>query len=155
MQQRVFAYGTLIFPGIASLVTGEQPGRQKARLDDHARHALRDQPCPGAAASSGESIPGLLVHGISPVALARIDEFEGGRYRRQPVNVQGDDDRECRALVYLLRPRWHPLLLPRDWCHHTFHRRWHTHYIRRLSAKSGAARVGRARRARGEWHAGA
>jgi hypothetical protein len=79
------------------------------------------------------------LQGLSPGALARIDEFEGERYRRQPVTVQGDDGREYPALVYLLRPRWHSLLLPHDWCHETFHRQWHAHYIRRLSAQSGEA----------------
>ncbi|MDZ7828375.1 MAG: gamma-glutamylcyclotransferase family protein [Halofilum sp. (in: g-proteobacteria)] len=139
MQHRVFAYGTLMFPGIAAVVTGEQPPRQGARLDGHARRALRDRPCPGAFPCRDESIPGVLLHRVSPRALARIDEFEGERYRRQRVNVQADDGVEHTALVYLLRPRWHPLLLPHDWCHDTFHRQWHAHYIRRLSAEFGAA----------------
>lgn len=138
MQYRVFAYGTLMFPGIASLVTGEQPARQEARLDDHARRALRDRPCPGAVACSGESIAGVLLHRVSATALGRIDEFEGERYRRQRVTVRADDGDLYPALVYLLRPHWHVLLHPHDWCHDTFHRHWHAHYIRRLSAEFGA-----------------
>lgn len=139
MQHRVFAYGTLMFPGIASAVTGEQPAWQDARLDDHARRALRDRPYPGAVPRSGESIRGVLLHRVSPVALARIDEFEGALYRRQQVNVLGDDGDRYPALVYLLRPRWHPLLLPRDWYHETFHRQWHAYYVRRMTGERGEA----------------
>lgn len=139
MQHRVFAYGTLMFPEIASAVTGELPARQDARLDDHARRALRDRPYPGAIPRSGESIPGVLLHRVSPMALARIDEFEGALYRRQSVVVLGDDGDQYPALVYLLRPRWHPLLLPRDWCHDTFQRQWHAHYVRRMSGEFGKA----------------
>jgi len=142
MQCRLFAYGTLMFPEIASLVTGERPPRQDARLDDHARHALRDRPCPGAVPRGGASIPGTLLHRLPPGALSRIDAFEGERYRRVSVNVRADDGDEYPALVYLLRPRWHPLLLPHDWCHESFQRQWHARYVRRLSAEFADASAG-------------
>lgn len=131
MRYRVFAYGTLMFPEIAAAVAGERLECEPARLPDHARHALRQRPYPGAVPCPGRQIEGVLCHDVSARALARIDAFEGGLYRRHHVAVRfGDQGESCGALVYLLRPRWHPLLLRADWCPDTFRERWLEHYLR-------------------------
>lgn len=136
MRYRVFAYGTLMFPEIAATVTGERPRGESARLPDHARHALRRRVYPGAVQRPGHAIEGVLYHDLSPAALARIDDFEGELYRRHRVTVlAGCDQRPCEALVYLVRPRWHPLLLPHDWCPDTFRREWHANYLQRCNAE--------------------
>lgn len=136
MRHRVFAYGTLMFPEVAATVTGERPTAESARLPDHARHALRQRVYPGAVRRPGHSIEGVLYHDVTPAALVRIDDFEGELYRRHRVTVlAGTGERPCEALVYLVRPRWQPLLLPQDWCPDRFRRKWHTEYLRRCSAE--------------------
>ena len=136
----LFAYGTLMFPAIATAVTGERIGSGRARLDHHARHALRECAYPAAVPRRGQHIDGLLLEGVTSSALARIDEFEGNRYRRRRVTVVDEDGVSRSALVYLLRPRWHALLRGEDWCPETFRREWHDHYVERLSGKYGAGR---------------
>lgn len=134
MRYRVFAYGTLMFPEIAATVTGERPAAESARLPGHARHALRERVYPGAVPRPGHEIEGVLYHDLTPAALVRVDEFEGELYCRRRVTVLGGpDERPCEALVYLVRPRWQPLLLPRDWCPERFRREWHAAYLQRCS----------------------
>lgn len=136
MRHRVFAYGTLMFPEIAATVTGERPASESARLPGHSRHALRQRVYPGAVPRSGHSIEGVLYHGLTPAALARIDDFEGELYRRHRVTVlAGPDGHSCEALVYLVRPRWQPLLLPQDWCPDRFRREHHAAYLQRCSTE--------------------
>lgn len=132
MRYRVFAYGTLMFPEIAASVTGERTPHERARLPDHARHALRRRIHPGAVHRPGHSIDGVVYHDLTPAALTRIDDFEDPLYRRHRVTViAGEHARECEALVYLLRPRWQALLLPHDWCPETFRRHWHARFLER------------------------
>ena len=134
MRYRVFAYGTLMFPDIAAAVTGERVEQEPARLPDHARHALRGRVHPGAVPGPGHAVEGVVYHDVTPAALRRIDHFEGALFRRHRVTVlAGADARPCSALVYLLRPRWRPLLLARDWYPHRFRRDWHSHYLRHCS----------------------
>lgn len=136
MRHRVFAYGTLMFPEIATTVTGERPVSESARLPDHSRHVLRQRVYPGAVSRPGHSIEGVLYHDITPAALVRIDDFEGELYRRHRVTVlAGPDGHPCEALVYLVRPRWQPLLLPQDWSPGRFRRECHAAYLQRCSAE--------------------
>ena len=130
MHYRVFAYGTLMFPDIAASVTGERATHERARLPDHVRHALRQRIHPGAVRRPGKAVDGVVYHGLSPAALDRIDEFEGTLFRRHRVTVVAEaDGRPLSALVYLVRPRWRPLLLPHDWCPETFRRDWHARFL--------------------------
>ena len=130
MGHRVFAYGTLMFPSIAHAVAGEAAPARSARLDDHARHALRDRAFPGAVPRPGSRIDGRVYEHLSAAALARIDAFEGNLYRREQVWVRvGEEGRACEALVYLLRPRWRALLLARDWSPEQFRRDWLHRYL--------------------------
>lgn len=138
-RHRVFAYGTLMFSGIATPVTGERIACRRARLDDHARHALRARPYPGAIPRYRHRIDGVLLEGVTASALARIDDFGGDLYRRRRVALVDMDGESRSALVYLLRPRWHPLLLDGDWCPETFRRHWHRRYVERLSDDGGAS----------------
>lgn len=134
MRYRVFAYGTLMLPEIAASVTGECPQPEPARLPDHARHALRQRVFPGAVPRPGHAIDGVVYHDLTAAALERIDDFEGTLFHRRRVTVlTGGDGRESSAFVYLLRPRWRPLLLARDWSPRTFRRHWHPHYLRHCS----------------------
>lgn len=130
MRHRVFAYGTLMFPAIARAVSGEAAPARPARLDDHARHALRDRAYPGAVPRSGACIEGIVYGQLSAAALARIDAFEGELYRRDEVPVRvGDEGQPCTALVYVVRPRWRTLLLARDWSPEQFRRDWLDRYL--------------------------
>ncbi len=131
----MFVYGTLQFADVLAAVTGRRFEGVVATLDDHARYCVKQQPFPGIVPQAGSQVRGLVYRGIDPVALARIDEFEGELYRRETVSVRTDDGRDIEAQAYVVRPRFHSLLADAPWDEDTFARRWRERYVRACRAE--------------------
>ncbi len=91
--RHVFAYGTLIEPGLVDAVLGHKHvgERLAARLVGYERLTVPDYPYPYLVPRPGASVDGVLLMDLSAYdmqALDRYEEVESGVYRRETVEVQ-------------------------------------------------------------------
>jgi gamma-glutamylcyclotransferase (GGCT)/AIG2-like uncharacterized protein YtfP len=85
--QRVFVYGTLLFPAVLRAVTGAEFPRRAARLEGFARYGLRGEVVPALVADPSASTEGALLEAVGQAALDALDRFEGALYQRRGVVV--------------------------------------------------------------------
>jgi gamma-glutamylcyclotransferase (GGCT)/AIG2-like uncharacterized protein YtfP len=117
----VFTYGSLMFPEVWIRVTGGGSGEgQPARLRDFEARRIRGQSYPALVRKPGAVTDGVLYPSVAPVALARLDTFEGDFYQRLEVRVEtgGTEDSvgtEIFAGVYVAAMEEHPDILPELW----------------------------------------
>lgn len=137
MTHTVFVYGTLQFGDVLAAVIGRRLEGRAATLPDYARYAVKREPFPGIVPEPGSTVRGLVFSDIDPVALGRIDAFEGELYHREVVRVHTDDGQEIDAQAYVMRPRYSALLADAPWDEDTFARRWHDRYVRACRAGRG------------------
>jgi gamma-glutamylcyclotransferase (GGCT)/AIG2-like uncharacterized protein YtfP len=111
----LFAYGTLMDSAVWSEVAREDCPRQRAELRGYEARRLDGVPWPALAVVSGAVTHGVLYSGISAGAMARLDEYEGDWYVREPLEVVTACGKTVTAAVYLLAPGREDLLLPERW----------------------------------------
>lgn len=110
-----FTYGSLMCEQIMAAVCGMKLMSAPARLEDYSRHPIRDQDYPGMIPARGGEVRGVLYQNVPPLALARLDAFEGAQYERTTVRVKLADGRAIEAETYVFRPEHAALLLPGEW----------------------------------------
>jgi len=115
MQCALFSYGTLMFAPVRRLHSRRPLATERAVLSGYARHALRGSSYPGIVPNASASVAGVLVRGISPSLLARLDRWEGAEYVRTPVRVEMARGERLPAVCYVLAPRAAQRILPHDW----------------------------------------
>ena len=88
----MFYYGSLChLPLLELVLQGEQYDVRSAALPDHRVSWVQDQPFPIIEAREGHVAQGILVEGLSPSAVERLDFYEGGfDYALKEVSVRPD-----------------------------------------------------------------
>ena len=81
-------------------ITGQYFPTIDATLYDWKRCRIHDETFPAATPVAGESIEGILWLGVSAPALERLDNFEGGDYRRITVKVSDRLGQVYPAQIY-------------------------------------------------------
>ena len=95
-----FFYGTLCNEALLQRVLGRPVQGQPAALANHAVFWAKDGPYPVIRACAGAKAEGLLIDGLTPADVARLDFYEGGfGFRKQEVQVHAAG-RDVSALVY-------------------------------------------------------
>ncbi len=115
MPAALFTYGTLMFAPVRRLHSRRGLAAEPATLAGYGRRALRGASYPGIVPEAGGSVAGMLVRGVSPALLAKLDRWEGAEYLRRPVRVALASGEEVPAFAYVLAPRARARALPRDW----------------------------------------
>jgi gamma-glutamylcyclotransferase (GGCT)/AIG2-like uncharacterized protein YtfP len=115
MNAALFVYGSLMFEPVRRLHSRRALATEPATLPGYGRRALRGAGYPGIVPAPVESVAGLLVRGLSPALLARLDRWEGAEYVRIPVHVALASGAAAPAYTYLLAPRARARALPHDW----------------------------------------
>jgi gamma-glutamylcyclotransferase (GGCT)/AIG2-like uncharacterized protein YtfP len=115
MRSSLFCYGTLMFAPVRRLHSRRALATESAVLRGYARHALRGSSYPGIVPDANATVAGLLVRGISPALLARLDRWEGAEYERTPVRVETARGERVPAVSYVLALRAAQRILPQDW----------------------------------------
>ena len=89
MQHSVFAYGTLLLPGVQETVIGRQIEGKPDRLAGHRKSSVRDGDTsyPNIVSAEGEHVDGYILE-VSQDELARMDMYEGGIYTRLKVTLE-------------------------------------------------------------------
>ena len=96
-----FFFGSLRDRDILLAVSG-QGARHLAfrdgRLSDHALHRVAQENYPLLVESPGESVPGLIVSGLTTPEIERISFFEDSYYRPRPLDiVTADGVQKCHV----------------------------------------------------------
>jgi len=101
MSARIFVYGTLQDERLVEQLLGRRPPWQPAVLEGYCRMLDASIGYPVVHPLAGASVDGRLLEGLDPAALAALDAYEGGDYRRVTVRVQTSDGRTVDAYAYV------------------------------------------------------
>ncbi|HEU4429545.1 MAG TPA: gamma-glutamylcyclotransferase family protein [Myxococcota bacterium] len=130
MTRQLFTYGTLMFPAVVRRLARRALPMRPAQLRGFARRALRGVGYPGIVPDCDAVVTGVLVGGVSPALLARLDRWEGVEYERRLVSVETLDGAPALAHVYALAPRTLPRVLAIDWDAAAFEREQLARWLR-------------------------
>ncbi len=111
----IFAYGSLMIPGVMRAVTGRDFVSIPAFLRDHARYRVRGESYPGMIQDKGSMTPGVLYLDLDHDAVKRLDDFEGAWYERTPVGTETGEGKILKAETYLFKPEYRGLLTRDPW----------------------------------------
>jgi gamma-glutamylcyclotransferase (GGCT)/AIG2-like uncharacterized protein YtfP len=93
--------------------------------------SLRDVSYPGLIPAPYDSLAsGLLRSNVSPIALARLDAFEGHDYLRQLIAITLPDGSTSSAWAWIVSPAAMHLVLPDPWDADLFARDSLTDFLR-------------------------
>jgi gamma-glutamylcyclotransferase (GGCT)/AIG2-like uncharacterized protein YtfP len=140
MHTSLFTYGTLSFPPVVRRLAGRPLAMEAATLEGFSRHALRGAGYPGIVRERGARVAGVLVHGVWPALLAKLDRWEGAEYARLAVRVETAARGAALAWVYALAPRALARALPGDWDAAAFERRELARWLR-AAARASAREI--------------
>lgn len=79
----LFFFGTLLDPDVRALVTGVAPETLELRpasLPGFARHRVRGRSYPMLVPAPGRRIEGMICRGAGPLAIRRLNAYEGAEY---------------------------------------------------------------------------
>jgi gamma-glutamylcyclotransferase (GGCT)/AIG2-like uncharacterized protein YtfP len=114
--QRLFVYGTLMYPAVFQAVCGASLLGQAATLEGYVRRRVRDAIYPAIVACAGARTTGLLVEDLDDGQWARLDAFEGAAYARIVVAVERTADGiRLPAQTYVAAPAAVHALLDEIW----------------------------------------
>ena len=90
----LFVFGSLMDHDVLSLVAGMDMRSlklQAATVSGYRQAAVAEESYPVLVESAGSGCNGLLIYGLTPVALERILFFEGEEYSLSPISVLPED----------------------------------------------------------------
>lgn len=97
----LFVYGTLRDDGVVRQVTGRVFPKVEGTLTGYCRvEASPRFPYPYLVAREGASVRGMVLMGVDPEGLGRLDEYEGECYERRRVTIS-TRQRTHEAWVYV------------------------------------------------------
>jgi gamma-glutamylcyclotransferase (GGCT)/AIG2-like uncharacterized protein YtfP len=100
---------------VMDVVVGRRFAAQPAVLPGYRRRLVRGAVYPAVVPAPSESVAGVLLEGLDPSALARLDRFEGPLYARPELRVTLAGGESRSAFVYVLRPEHASLLSDAPW----------------------------------------
>lgn len=139
MSEKLFVYGTLMFPEIRSALVRREFETFPAVLQGYRRSAVvlaGRAPVPGIVVDETASVTGLVLRGVDRKSLWIFDTFEGvkdGLYTRLRVTVKDGEGKAVEALTYVSGPAVREML-KEDWDPESFRRRHLVAYRRRIIA---------------------
>lgn len=128
----IFCYGTLQYADIMQKVTGQQFRSQRAILYDYGRYTVKDRVYPAIIHEPGNSVEGVLYHGLDTDHIERLDRYEGREYSRIAVGVVARNGDARRALVYVFDHDKSHMLAAADWDRDVFEAEYMKRYMSRL-----------------------
>lgn len=127
----LFAYGTLMFPGILVALIGRVPDSTPATLAGWRAAALPERTYPGLVPAVRTTAAGRLLTGLTPAEWEIIDTFEGGGYDLTPVTLVDGRSGWTYTWADDIAP------LPYDWSAERFAAEHLAGYVARLAARRG------------------
>ena len=104
-----FFYGTLCHAPLLAAVLGRAVPMRPARLAGHAVHWVADHAFPMILTQAGGVAAGVIVEGLEPTDIARLDFYEGGfDYATHEVTAEADGTRIAARVYIATADRLHP-----------------------------------------------
>ncbi len=100
----LFVYGTLCSESLRRRLIGRRVCAVPARLEGFRVWRVRGEDYPALCPAPGGRVDGMVLIGLRPLELRRLDRYEGGEYVRRLCRIEVNG-RSCRAWVYLWRGR--------------------------------------------------
>ncbi|SMC74414.1 NUDIX domain-containing protein [Primorskyibacter flagellatus] len=108
----LFFYGSLRHVPLLEIVLGRAAGgidMQPATLPDHAVRAVAEGPFPTIGAEQGAETQGLLVRGLDPQDIARLDFYEAGfEFDTRGLPVETDEGAIMAQVYFPAGDHWTP-----------------------------------------------
>jgi gamma-glutamylcyclotransferase (GGCT)/AIG2-like uncharacterized protein YtfP len=139
---RLFAYGTLMLPALVQALLGRRVHARPARLEGFARYRMRGRPYPGIVAMPGAATQGVLIEGLTPADVRRLDAFEGTLYQRRRVEVTAAGGARLPAETYVIPEARRWLLTGEAWSRERFERRHLPTWVRSSARGCAADEIG-------------
>jgi gamma-glutamylcyclotransferase (GGCT)/AIG2-like uncharacterized protein YtfP len=128
----LFAYGTLLFPGVLRAVAGRSFEGVPATLEGYLRRRVVGEIFPAiVAGSERDRVDGVIYAGLDQRAWRRLDRFEGDLYVRRRLLIA-----EAEVDTYVLADVWRHRLAAEAWDPAAFARDHLDAFLVRLSRAS-------------------
>ncbi len=101
---KLFAYGTLMWPVVLESVIGRRLEGVPAILEGFIRLRVKGEHYPVIVPSATDVVEGMIYVGLTATDFQHLDRFEGEAYDRVTVQAGG-----AHAQAYVLSDRWRHL----------------------------------------------
>jgi gamma-glutamylcyclotransferase (GGCT)/AIG2-like uncharacterized protein YtfP len=110
----LFAYGTLMFPGVIKSVIGRVPESRSAVIEGYRRLEVAGELFPGLLEGENDRVEGIIYANISREEWERLTAFEDDFYELQEVTVDCLG-RRVSAFAYIVPPSRKSVLSESAW----------------------------------------
>jgi len=111
----VFVSGPLMFAELIKAITGKPFIGQSGLLHGYAQFAIKDEGQSAMIPFPDRAVDGVVYCDVDPESLARIDAFQGKRFDREEVTVEGENGTWLEASAYCLKLRRRKELSVKAW----------------------------------------
>lgn len=124
----LFAYGTLTFPEVISVVIGRVPSSQPAEIHGYKNCCVRGKSFPGLIYAGRGVVRGVLYFGLTGDDWAKLNAFEDEFYQLEQVGVITEHVSQP-AKAYIVPPQNAAVLTSEIWDPEIFRRDFLPHYL--------------------------
>ena len=142
MSRALFAYGTLMLPELVEALLGRRLHATPARLEGYVRYRVRDRLYPGIVGQPDATTEGVVIEGLEPADVRRLDAFEGPLYERRQVEVIAAGGARIRAETYVIPESQRELLTDEPWSREHFERQHLPSWVRLCTLRRTADEIG-------------
>ena len=129
---RLFAYGTLMFPGIFAAVCGVSRVGRPATLADFACLRVRGHVFPGIMPRAGATTTGCIIDDVDGALWRHLDEFESDFYERITTTAVDQSGAKVDVQTYVVRQANRHILEEDAWSADEFETRHLASYLARF-----------------------
>lgn len=126
----LFVSGPLMFRDVIKAVTGKTFAAQCGLLHGYAQFAIKDEGQSAMIPFPDRVVDGVVYRDVDDESLARIDAFQGNRFERQEVSVEGETGEWVEASAYCLKLRRRKALSAEEWDEDYYR----DHYLKKVLA---------------------
>jgi hypothetical protein len=111
----VFVSGPLMFRELIQAITGKSFICQSGLLHGYAQFMIKDEMRSAMIPFPDRAVDGVVYCDVDKESLARIDGFQGNRFEREDVTVEGEGGAWLEASAYCLKFRRRKVLSAQAW----------------------------------------
>jgi gamma-glutamylcyclotransferase (GGCT)/AIG2-like uncharacterized protein YtfP len=111
----MFVSGPLMFRELIQAITRKTFVGQAGLLHGYAQFMIKDEGQSAMIPFPDRTVDGVVYRDVDEDSLARIDAFQGNRFEREEVTVEGEDGAWVEASAYCLKLRRRKLLSTQAW----------------------------------------
>lgn len=111
----LFVSGPLMFRELIQAITGKTFVGQAGLLHGYAQFMIKDEAQSAMIPFPDRAVDGVVYLDVDEESLARIDAFQGSRFEREEVTVEGESGSWFEASAYCLKLRRRKVLSINSW----------------------------------------